>query len=300
MTEELKQIEKFKQIEEFKQSIKAFDGTELPIAFAEIDFIFPADTLYPCLCCPTQKHGLINPLEGRTVATLPEIHLALRQEATISYIDAYVAPLGETFVFRDHLKGLIDARNQAKKEGKELMQQLLKLYVNTLYGKVAQGINPKKGYSIFDGKSKEMGESKVTQAYFASMITGTLRAGLSSLLVALNELNKEGHNYQAISATTDGMLYKISDKNGVEFKDCLKPEYQGDILNSLKNEGNIFKKFEDIDPVLYNKLQEFPALRLLESSRKAWGYDEYIEVKHACNRILNIKTRGQIGAYYAS
>jgi hypothetical protein len=284
-------------IEEFKKAVSKFDGTALPIAVADIEFSFPEDTLYPNLCCQTEKYGLISPLQGRTVATLPEIHLALRQNATIKYIDAYVYPSEDNFVFRHHLKGLIDARNKAKQEGNELMQQLLKLYVNTLYGKIAQGLNPKKGYNLFEGKPKTIGQSPISQPFFASMITGTLRAGLSALLVALDELNKCGHNYQAISATTDGMLYRISDKTGIAFKDCLKPEYQNNIPSSLLSNNSIFKTFEEVDPVLYNKLQEFAVLRLLQASRKAWGYDEYIEIKHACNMVVNIKTRGQIGAY---
>ena len=285
-------------IKRFKQAIDAFDGTSLPIAFADIEFVFPKDTLYPNLCVKDIKYGLINPLEGRTVATLPEVHLALYLGAKISYYEAFLIEPNEGYIFREHLKALIDDRNKAKKEGNELMQQLLKLYVNTLYGKVAQGINPKKGFDLRDERTKEIGTSPITQAYFASMITGTLRAGLSALLIAIDELNHEGYDYLAISATTDGILYRVNSKSGIEFKDSLKEEYQDNVLASLSQGGNIFKTFQDVDPILFNKIQEFPVLRLLQYSRKAWGYNEFIEIKHAVNKVLNIKTRGQIGAYY--
>ncbi len=128
------------------------------------------------------------------------------------------------------------------------------------------------------------------------MITGTLRAGLSALLVAMDELNKEGHSYVPISATTDGVLYQVGDKNGVKFEQCLKSISDG-TFETLESGGDIFKPFAQADPVLYTKLQEFPVLRLLQQSRKAWDMDEYIEIKHAVNHVLNIKTRGQIGAY---
>ena len=284
-------------IAKFKKLVEEFDGTSLPIAVADIAFKFPEGVKFPNLCVKHDRYGLINPMEGRTVATISEVQLALYLGAEITYYDAFVVQTIDQYIFRDHLKGLIDKRNQAKKEGNELLQQLYKLYANTLYGKVAQGINPKKSFDIRSGGTKVIGKSSVTQAYFAALITGTLRAALSSLLVAVDELNKDGHDYLVISVTTDGMLYRVTSKSGIKFKDVLKEEYQDNVLGSLETGGDIFKAFKDVDPILYNKLQEFPALRLLQHSRKEWGYDEYIEIKHAVNEVLNIKTRGQIGAY---
>jgi len=285
----------------FQKALDAFNGSRLPIAFADVTFAFPEDTLYPNLCVHHAKYGLLNPLEGRTVATLTEIELALYLGVRLTYHEAFVIDSLDdgSFVFRDHLHGLITARSKAKKAGDELMQQMLKLYVNTLYGKLAQGITLKNGFDMRNEGTKELGTSHVTQPYFAAMITGTLRAGLSALLVAMDELNKEGHSYIPISATTDGILYQVGDKNGVKFEQCLKPQYRENIFDSLQCGGDLFESFASADPVLYKKLQEFPVLRLLERSRKAWGFDEYIEIKHAVNKVLNIKTRGQIGAYCA-
>ena len=279
-----------------------FDGSRLPIAFADVTFKFPSDTLYPNLCVHHAKYGLLNPLEGRTIATIAEIELALHLGADITYHEAFVIKSlnNGIYVFREHLELLINARNEAKKKGNELLQQMLKLYVNTLYGKLAQGINPKNSFDIRNEGTKELRASSITQPYFAAMITGTLRAALSALLVAMDELNREGHHYIPISATTDGILYQVGDKSGVKFEQCLKPTYRDDILDILQSGGDIFETFENADPVLYKKLQEFSALRLLQQSRKAWGYDEYIEIKHAVNEVLNIKTRGQIGAFSVS
>lgn len=285
-------------IDKFKNELAIFDGTRLPIAFADVTFKFPADTLYPNLCVHHAKYGLLNPLEGRTVATITEVELALHLGAELTYHEAFVIESldDDSCVFREHLRGLIDDRNKAKKEGDELLQQMLKLYVNTLYGKLAQGITPKNSFDMRNEGTKELGASPVTQPFFAAMITGTLRAGLSALLVAMDELNKEGHSYVPISATTDGILYQVGDKDGVKFEQCLKST-AGNTMETLTTGGDIFKTFAAADPILYKKLKEFPVLRLLEGSRKAWGYDEYIEIKHAVNEVLNIKTRGQIGAY---
>jgi len=246
-------------IEKFKKIVEEFDGTYLPIAFADVSFAFLENTLYPNLCVKHDKYGLQNPLQGRTVATITEVHLALYLGATITYHEAFVVESVDknSYVFRDHLGELVKKRDKAKKKKKELEQQMMKLYVNTLYGKVAQGITPKKGYDLRQEDTKDLGASPVTQAYFASMITGTLRAGISALLVAMDELNKEGYNYIPISATTDGILYKVGDASKC-FKDCLQPDYQSDVWKSLNQGDKHFDTFEKVDPVLYEKLQTFP------------------------------------------
>ena len=284
-------------IKQFNKVLDAFDGTTLPIAFADVEFEFPDDTSYPNLCVKHHEYGLITPLVGRTVATLTEIHLAISMGCKVKIHDSCVIETGKTYLFKDHLKGLIDARNEAKKENDELSQQMYKLIVNTLYGKVSQGINSKSKFDLRDENTKSFGTSPITQPFFASMITGTLRGALSAILVAMDELNKEGHDYIPISATTDGLLYKVSSKTNVKFSDCLKSEYKSNVKESLAKGGSIFGVFADVDPTLYNKLLEFPVIRLLQSSRQSWGYDEFLEIKHAVNKVLNIKTRGQIGAY---
>lgn len=284
-------------IKRFEEVLNNFNGSTLPIAVADITFGFHKGFLYPNLCIRHPEYGIINPLEGRTVATIAEIHLAKRMGAKIKIHEAFVIESTDAYLFKGVLKSLIDARNEAKKEGNELEQQLLKLFVNTLYGKIAQGINPKSQLDLRDEGVKSYGMSPITQPFIASMITGTLRAALSAILVAMDELNKEGHNYVPISATTDGVLYKVSTKTDVKFSDCLKDSYKVNVKESLDKGGNIFETFEKVDPILYNKLLEFPVIKLLQSSRQSWGYDEFIEIKHAVNKVLNIKTRGQIGAY---
>lgn len=284
-------------IEKFKQLVENFgNDNRLPIAFADVEFEFPSDTIYPNLSIKDSKYGLIQVLKGRTVATLSEIHLAVRIGAKITYIEAFVLDSKEVYLFRNALKFLIDERNNAKKRNDSLREQLLKLFVNTLYGKLAQGINSNKGFDIRGNSAGKIGMSIVTQPFFASMITGTLRAGLSSMLVAIEELKKEGYDYVVISVTTDGMLYTVGSKD-VHFIDCLKEEYRVNPFEAMQSGKDIFLKFAEADSVLYNKLLEFPAIRLLKHSREQWNYNEFIEIKHSVNKVLNIKTRGQIGSY---
>lgn len=302
-------------LEQFQDLLNQYDtATHLPIALADIEFTFPSDCKYPSLSVKLDNFGLINPLIGRTVATLPEVHLALYQGATIIYHDAvviedYKLPDGadindvnddDIYAFRAHLFQLYKLRTNAKKNDQELLQQLYKTYSNSLYGKISQGIRERKMYNTRDGMTKKLPKSPITNSYYASMTTGLVRAALSSIIVALHELILEGHNYIIISATTDGLLYGI-DETKVTIEDTIdmdNKKYTYDSLfEAFKDGYNKFNSFEKVDPILYERLLKFPSLNLLKLSHEAWDDPEYIDIKHVANKVTNVKTRGQIGLY---
>lgn len=278
--------------------------TDLPIAIADITFEFPPECRYPSLSVQVEEFGLINPLQGRTVATLSEIHLALYQGAKIIYHDVVIIANADdeekSYVFREHLYRLYKLRKAVKESDQELLQQLYKTYSNSLYGKVAQGIRERKMFNTREGTTKSLPKSLITNAYYAAMTTGLIRAALSSIIVALDELIEEGYPYKLISATTDGLLYGI-DENLVDIErtldmQTLKTQYDS-MADALKNGFKRFKPFDQVDPVLSERLEQFPSLRLMKYSHEAWKDPEYIEIKHVANRVLNVKTRGQVGFY---
>lgn len=307
-------------LKQFKDLLNSYESIDyLPVALADVSFKFPKSCNYPSLSVRIDDFGLINPLEGRTVATLPEISLALYQGAKIEYHEAVVIEnfnveeynrntqdnedipkIRSEFVFRNHLYNLYKLRKEAKDSNQELLQQLYKTYSNSLYGKVSQGIRERSMYNSREGISKRLPKSSITNAYYASMITGLIRASLSSVIIALDELIQEGHNYKIISATTDGLLYGVdNEKVGVDNvldKNNIMYKYDS-CYEALKNNYNKFNSFEKVDPILAKKLLEFPSLRLLKISHEAWNDPEYIEIKHVANSITNIKTRGQVGLY---
>ncbi|MCG3717800.1 DNA polymerase [Aliarcobacter butzleri] len=299
-------------IEKFEKLLLEYENLDyLPIGFAEISFKFPVTCKYPNLSVYVKDFGLINPLEGRTIATLPEIHLALYQNADITFheagiIDNYVfleeydIKEEEKYVFRSHLRNLIELRKKAKDEGEDLLQELYKTYSNSLYGKLSQGISERNSFNVREGTTTRLPKSDITNSYYASIITGLIRAALSEVLVAINELIEEGRNYKIISATTDGLLYGIDEKQ-ILVEDVIDCEHQSynyeSIYEALKNGYNRFKAFEMVDPILYERLEKFPSLRLLKLSQNSWDSKEFIEIKHVANEILNIKTRGQVGFY---
>lgn len=289
-------------LKQFQNLLNHYEtATHLPIALADIDFKFPNDCLYPCLSMKLDDFGLINPLEGRTVATLPEVHLALYQGADITYLDTVIIEdYSDDYVFREHLYKLYQLRNEAKENDQELLQQLYKTYSNSLYGKISQGIRERKMYSTRDGITKKLPKSSITNSYYASITTGLIRAALSSILVALDELIKEGHNYKIISATTDGLLYGI-DESKVSIKNTLKIDDKKYTYNSLleafQDGYKKFNPFDMVDPVLSERLLKFPSLRLMKLSHEAWNDPTYIEIKHVSTAVTNVKTRAQIGLY---
>lgn len=300
-------------IKRFEKLVKNYcNDIHLRIALADISFIFPDDCKYPNLCVKVEGFGLINPLEGRTVATLPEVHLALYLGAKIDYhdaviIDDYKLPddlniknKEEYYVFRTHLRNLYELRKEAKANDQELLQQLYKTYSNGLYGKVSQGISERTSFDVRERSSKRLPKSDITNSYYASMITGLIRAALSELIVAINELIEEGYPYKIISATTDGLLYGI-DESRLKVDDVLDKKHKSYLYDSafdaLRNGYKKFKPFEEVDNLLAKRLEKFPSLMLLKLSHEAWNDPEYIEIKHIANKVLNVKTRGQVGFY---
>ncbi len=300
-------------IKKIKKLVNSFHKDKhLLIALADINFIFPSDCKYPNLSVRIDGFGLINPLEGRTVATLPEIWLAKYLGADIIYHEAVIVDDYElskdvtedrdekSYVFRSHLRNLYNLRNTAKKDNQELLQQLYKTYSNSIYGKISQGIAEKSMFNTRDGGTKKLPKSSITNSYYASMTTGLIRAALSELLVAIDELIKAGHNYKIISATTDGLIYGVDEKI-TKVKDTLDTDQESytykSVSEALLNGYKRFKPFDKVDPILAKKIQKFPSLQLLKLSHEAWDDFEYIEIKHVANKILNFKTRGQVGFY---
>lgn len=89
---------------------------------------------------------------------------------------------------------------QLYKKG-SLIEQVLKTLVNTLYGKVAQGVVQKRTWSARSDEMVDIGYSAITSPCTAAIITGGVRA---FLLAAMNQLTQKG--YHVYSVTTDGFI----------------------------------------------------------------------------------------------
>ena len=185
------------------------DGLYNPMTpiFAYVTYEFPNDCPFPNLprfreddeeapCYPlTETDGVY--------CSGPELYTALKLGAKIHVINGVRARVKRDesgqiiYPYRSIVKALVAARNEASSlYGKKSLQcRLLKLTVNSLYGKVAQNVS--KMYS----KSNKSSESHITNNASASLITSFVRAVLFS---AFYEIHQNG--YHVYSATTDGFI----------------------------------------------------------------------------------------------
>lgn len=278
--------------------------------FARVRFRFPAGTLYPCLPVKDQRYGLIYPLEGETTVPAPEIMLALEAGAQIEALTSLELPVerdehGEPVRLAMDYLGDMATKRSLFKEDKEnpkaqVFEKLLKEFVNSLYGKLAQGINHRKVFQASTREEVWLGESLITEPCTAALVTSQARAALSACLVAIERVNKTktpSGQIPVISATTDGLLVGIPVPEGFkgaeEFHDRVNgiPKLKKGVEGQL---GEIMVRF-GCGEVL-KEIEGFLPIKQMHRARlEMTGNSEIFEIKHMADSIVSVKTRGQIG-----
>lgn len=167
------------------------------MGFARVQFAFPDGVQRPCLAVSTD-HGLAFPRRGETCCTASEIWQAVQLGAHITILNGIIVPMGPAKPFGEVIKHLTQERRAHR--GDALLDALFKELVNSLYGKTAQGLRPKKAFNSRIGLSAFMPGSKITNAFFAAHVTGGVRALLGEVLNSLPA------SRQVISVTTDGFI----------------------------------------------------------------------------------------------
>lgn len=176
---------------------------EIP-AFARVYFKFPDDTRYPVIPVRTEN-GLLFPLEGESYVTSPEIYLAIQLGASIEIKNGRIFPFadGSSYPFLEFIQNVQQKRNSFPKQSLENI--FWKQIGNSLYGKISQGIGMKRVFDSRRGSTKQIYNSKITNPFFASYITGYIRAIIAEIM------NKIPQNKQIISVTTDGFITNATD-----------------------------------------------------------------------------------------
>lgn len=176
--------------------------------FCYVSFEFPDDNLFPNLGVRVSqnKEDITDyPLRSNEEYCYSgvELYIALKMGAKIHIKNGYVLNVlydedgSLLFGFQNLMKDLITERNKAiKKHGKKsLYDHLLKLLVNSFYGKTAQGVK-----DIADDKeATKLGV--LSNPVVASMTTAGMR---SLVFAACYEINKKG--FHVYSVTTDGLI----------------------------------------------------------------------------------------------
>lgn len=306
------------QLERWSQSLK--EGRNIP-AIGRVRFKFPEGTEYPSLPVRDKTYGLIYPLEGECDVPACEIIQAMEAGAKIELIAGVELPTvndssgNQELLLVDHFAFLIAERQKYKKDKLNLKAQvfekLLKEFANSLYGKFAQGINPRRSYSFYSGLTTPLMGSKVSDPIVASLTTSLARAALTSIMTAIEIFNRDrsgGDKITVISATTDGLCigapapkgytvendYFDFDENGPKLRAAgyiKTPDTSSPPEPDLKE---VFQRF-GIEG-LFDLFQKSSSLRILQESRKRLtGSPNFLEIKHMVDQVVSIKTRGAIG-----
>lgn len=168
----------------------------------KVRFKFPDGTRFPCL--PVRhKTGLIFPMEGESYTTSPELDLARRMGAEIEVLHGCVMKVDmRVRPFLTVTTDVTKLREGYKKQhGKGSMMELfIKTVGNSVYGKIAQSVRPKRAYNMRHNQMQTIGPSKITNPHIAYYVTGLIRALLGEILWAVPEGSR------VLSVTTDGFL----------------------------------------------------------------------------------------------
>lgn len=177
------------------------------LGFGYIHFKFPEDVAHPCIPIKSPDfNGLVFPREGTCFANISEMKLAMEMGAFITINDGgrvVVLQTGEKNSLFEAVKKLIKKRKAfAKQFGKKSGQALLyKLFANSLYGKMAQGIKGKRYINPTTNNSEEASYSIITQPHYAAAITAMVRC-----LVSFSIHVCESAQLRVHSVTTDGFI----------------------------------------------------------------------------------------------
>ena len=242
----------------------------LTMLFAYVKFHFPSDVKYPCI--PVPADGIpIYPTSSDGIdgvyACGPELFLALKLGAKV-YVDrGYILnsiitlDTGKiSYSLQTAVKQLVEDRNNAKANcGKGSIEELiLKIMVNSGYGKNAQNVIQKTSWTAYSNSMEDLGCSSITNPVSACMTTSIVRA---ELLAAQNQCDSLG--YITCSVTTDGFISDVPENT----------------LKSLDLFG--------LRPFLEQ------ARLFLTSGKDA----EIWEIKHCQNDLINFTTRGNVSLH---
>lgn len=203
------------------------DDTPLQYIVAAVDsFSFPSETVYPCI--PLMVNGTpVYPLEYNSkdkscsdvpslCLTGPELYLAYKFGAKVNISKAIVLNKLERCVtdaegnttkttsqsLAEAVTQLVQDRALTKK--KTLSNNILKVMVNSGYGKIAQNVISKKTWNAELDDMQFIGPSKITNPFSAAMITALVRC---TLIAAQEEITKLGYNIYSV--TTDGFISDV-------------------------------------------------------------------------------------------
>ena len=180
------------------------------IGFAHVEFACDAGQPFGLLVDGGNR-GLLAPRAGRAHCTAAELAVAVRNGVKItkfhhgvvyhSKTDDAGRPV-ETRLFELCIRE--GRRRRAQFPKGSAQEQLMKLILNSLYGRTAMGLKAKKVFDTRSGQSVQLPQSAITNEVIAAHATGVVRATLMEILCNLPP------GKRALSVTTDGFICNCS------------------------------------------------------------------------------------------
>ena len=246
-------------------TLKDFPTPYTPL-FAYISYEFPEGTKYPCI--PISHEGSLifprtsNGFEG-VYACGPDIYLALKMGAKVFCHDGYVGRIRTCLdntpsrSLREAVYQFVQDRITARQiYGKGSIEELiLKIMVNSIYGKTAQNVIQKHTWDGLHDEYKDLGMSIVTCPVHAAITTAGVRCVLIAAMTQLEELG-----YKVWSGTTDGFISNAP-----------------------------LAVLESLDLFGFSKV--FKSSRMYLTNGES---DSMWEAKHTMTRFLNLATRANV------
>ena len=218
--------------------------TENPTALGKflITFKFKDSVEYPTLPVPIDGN-LIFPLRGETVCTAQEFLVSYPMLESCEVHGRYFHPKGAGAI-ADITKSLVQKRREARANGDKFGDRLLKIVINSGYGKTGQGLRHKRSTDLENSTNdrvvtSEIPPSKITNPAVASFITGYIRGVIGELLNYLHE-----NGVQVLCTTTDGFTTRGQIPSeafyGVGPLSKWLGQQTGQPILELKHEGLVF------------------------------------------------------------
>jgi hypothetical protein len=218
--------------------------TENPTALGQfrITFKFRDSIEYPTLPVPINGN-LIFPLQGDTVCTAQEFLVSYPMLESCEVHGRYFQPMGPGTI-ADITKSLVQKRREARSAGDKFGDALLKIVINSGYGKTGQGLRHKRSTDLENSTKErvvtsEIPPSKITNPAIAGFITGFVRGVIGELLNYLHE-----NGVHVLCTTTDGFTTRgrIPEEalSGVGPLSRWLYQQTGKPILELKHEGRVF------------------------------------------------------------
>lgn len=180
------------------------------IGFAHVEFVCDGSQPFGLLVDGGNR-GLLSPRAGRAHCTAAELAVAVRNGVRITkFHHGVIYPsktdeagrVVETRLFEPAIREGRRRRGQFPKGSAK--EHLMKLMLNSLYGRASMGLKQKKVFDTRSGQSVQMPQSAITNEVVAAHATGAVRATLMEILCNLPA------GKRALSVTTDGFICNCS------------------------------------------------------------------------------------------